>query len=123
MIRGGLWLRVDNAATNFLQTALSYLSRRHGTAELPSRDDGSSSLLDSGNKLGLKPGLVQTDGLLVGGGLAGVRKLGAGVIAPDGHLPDGGDGLVQLGGQLCGGSVLVQSTSDTDFVWCNEVNV
>ena len=117
VIRSGLWCRVDIAATNFLQKTLSYLGRRHSAAQLPSRDDSSPSLLNSGNKLCLKPSLVQADGLLIAGGLAGVRELGAGVIPPDGHLPDGGDGLAQLGGQLCGGPVLVQSTSDTDLVF------
>ena len=91
-----------------------YLGSRHGAAELPGRDNCGASLLDSGDKLGLEPGLVQADGRIVGGGLTGVRELSAGVVAPDGDLPDGRDGLVQLGGQLGGGPVLVQSTSDTD---------
>ena len=85
-----------------------YFSSRHRTAELPGSNDSGSSLLDRGDKLCLEPGLVQRHRGPVDGGLGGVGELRGGVVAPDGHLLDGGDGLVQLGRQLCCSSVLVQ---------------
>ena len=64
-----------------------YLSSGHGGAELARGNHSGTALLHGGHKLGLDPGLVQVDGLTLGGGVGNVRVLGGAVVAPDRHPP------------------------------------
>ena len=85
-----------------------HLGSRHGTAQLPGGYHRGASLLHSWHELSLQPGLVNTHWSTIDHCLGGVRKLCGGVVAPDGHLLDGSDGLTQLGRQLSRGAVLVE---------------
>ena len=75
-----------------------------------------TSLLDGSDEVALEPSIIVDSGgssdpgaVLVDLSVPGIGVLGGGVVAPDGDLADLVGGDTGLGGDLGGGSVLVES--------------
>lgn len=89
----------------------SSVSSGSSGGELSELNDLSTSLLDSGSELVLKPVSINEgrSGLSVNSGVSNVGVHGGRVVSPDSHLGDVVDGRVGLQGKLGKSSVVVES--------------